>query len=224
MKKTAVAFLLYSTSLPASDFYLRMHDNSTFTVLFNQSIYNYSCKNFMMQNIVPGNYPVEIYNNCYLSPCQIPIYKGTVKIPTSTMVMGCIDPFNRLSVTASPAMLIAGAMDPRRSGNKHIVETLDLNDSTSFSKAKEVLSGNGTQETKIWFLKRCIFFHGISAERLAEVMLLLSFDTGRLDIAKSSYWYTFNREEYYKVYDSFIFSSTRRELEDYLMYTIVRGY
>ena len=54
------------------------------------------------------------------------------------------------------------------------------------------------------------------AEDLKRVLMLFSFDSKKLELAKALYHNTYDKRNFYLVYDAFRFNSDRRELEDYV--------
>lgn len=54
------------------------------------------------------------------------------------------------------------------------------------------------------------------AEDLKAILMLFSFDNKKLELAKSLYYNTYDRRNFYVVYDAFRFDSDRRELERYI--------
>lgn len=56
----------------------------------------------------------------------------------------------------------------------------------------------------------------VSAEQVLGVLKLFSFENNKLAFAKFAYDYTADTQAYYKVYDAFSFSSSKKELSDYI--------
>ena len=217
-------FFRFSTT-KASDFYLRLQDNSPFTVIFNQSNPSYGCRFFQINNLVPGNYSIEIYNSCLSlnSPCFLPIYRGVVGIPQGCQLMAYLDVFNRLQTSNTVSLYGIPTFGYRQNNtanyrNNYAIRRNNLNDSLGFLEAKKVLSETSNSQVRLAYLKHSIYFHGITAQKLAELMLEFSFDKDRLDLAGYAYPFITDTENYYKIYDSLIFSGSKQQLDDYLYY------
>lgn len=54
------------------------------------------------------------------------------------------------------------------------------------------------------------------AEDLKRILMLFSFDSKKLELAKALYHNTYDKRNFYVVYDAFRFNSDRRELENYV--------
>lgn len=221
-----ISLLLFFCSLQAkaSDFYLRLYDNSPFTIVFNGANATYGCSYFQANNLASGTYAMEIYNSCMsaYTPCALPIYRGSITIPSGYQIMAYLDMFNRLqsgnTIPLMPAngYITSGTMRPYPGPR-----WLNLNDSTSYAKAQEIMSGISNVKQKVNFLKYCVYFYGITSQRLSEIMLQFSFDSERLDLASYSFPFTIDRENYYLVYNSLIFAGSRQQLDNSLYYQAV---
>jgi hypothetical protein len=207
----------------AADFYLRMYDNSAFTIIFNQSYPVYGCRFFQANNLAAGNYSIEVYNTCnnINTPCMLPLYRGTVSIPASGKIMSYLNMNNRLQTGGiiPSTSYSSNGYNPNNSNDLRRHYSMgwnNLNDSAGYAKAQKAMTEISGTALKLSYLKHCIYFYGIRTEKLSELMKYFSFDNERLDLAIFSYSFTSDIENYYTVYDALIFSGSKLQLDNYL--------
>jgi hypothetical protein len=210
--------------------FLRLYDNSVFTVIFNQSVSSYGCRNFQVNNLTPGSYPIEVYKQCpsNSAPCTFPIYIGTVTIPAASQIMAYIDINNQLQagnvIPFTGSFGYSNSQMDKFSYQTASIQWCNLNDSIGYKRALTILSQTSNQKINIIFLKHCIYFYGVTSERLSKILLTLDFDDDRLDLAIYAFGFVIDKENFFQVYDSFIFNGTRQELTDNLYYSVPGSY
>jgi hypothetical protein len=225
-----ICLLIFSLQVNASNLFLRFYDNSVFTVIFNQSVSSYGCRNFQVNNLMPGTYPIEVYKQCPTSntPCTFLIYTGMVTVPAASQILAYIDINNQLQAGGiipytSSFGYSTGQID-RFSYQSVSTPWFNLNDSTGYKKALAILVQTSNQKLNIIFLKHCIYFYGITSENLSKLMLTLDFDDDRLDLAVYAFGFVTDKENFFQVYDSFIFHGTKQELTNSLYYSLPGSY
>lgn len=87
---------------------------------------------------------------------------------------------------------------------------------TSFSKAKENISGNSFEDSKMTVAKQVTKANCLTAAQISEVMGLFRFEESKLEYAKYAYDYCFNQGDYYEVNSAFTFESSIEDLNKYL--------
>ena len=85
-----------------------------------------------------------------------------------------------------------------------------------FDGVKNSIASKSFDETKLTVAKQVIASNCLLSSQVKEIMALFSFEETRLDLAKYAYGYTFDIGNYYKVNDSFSFSSSIDELDAYI--------
>lgn len=71
-------------------------------------------------------------------------------------------------------------------------------------------------DDKVRVTKQIIRSNCITLDQLIIILNKFDWDDGKLEIAKFAYDYVYDLENYYKVYDLFTFSSSGKELEEFL--------
>ena len=87
---------------------------------------------------------------------------------------------------------------------------------TSFSKAKDTISGNSFEDSKMTVAKQVTKSNCMTASQIKDVMGLFSFEDSKLEYAKFAYDFCFNQGDYYEVNEAFTFESSIEELNKYL--------
>jgi hypothetical protein len=86
----------------------------------------------------------------------------------------------------------------------------------SFTKAKDNISSNSFEDSKMTVAKQVTKANCMTAAQIAEVMGLFSFEDSKLQYAKYAYDYCFNQGDYYEVNTAFTFESSIADLNKYL--------
>jgi hypothetical protein len=86
----------------------------------------------------------------------------------------------------------------------------------SFSKAKDNISSNSFEDSKMTVAKQVTKANCMTAAQIAEVMGLFSFEDSKLQYAKYAYDFCFNQGDYYEVNSAFTFESSIEDLNQYL--------
>ena len=71
-------------------------------------------------------------------------------------------------------------------------------------------------DDKVRVSKQIIRTNCITLDQLLQLLEQFDFDGGKLEIAKFAYDYVYDLENYYKVYNVFSFSSSGKELDEYI--------
>ncbi len=79
----------------------------------------------------------------------------------------------------------------------------------SFSKAKDNISSNSFEDSKMTVAKQVTKANCMTAAQIAEVMGLFSFEDSKLQFAKYAFDFCFNQGDYYEVNAAFTFFSNR---------------
>ncbi|CAN5817784.1 hypothetical protein BH11BAC4_BH11BAC4_13730 [soil metagenome] len=89
-------------------------------------------------------------------------------------------------------------------------------DSRTFEQFKGTLRNESFDNTKVTLAKQTIAANYFLATQVKEMVNLLSYDDNKLDIAKYSYKYTIDKNNYFLLNDAFSYSSSKEELAKYI--------
>jgi len=80
----------------------------------------------------------------------------------------------------------------------------------------DVLKRESMDATRLDMAKTFLKDVSISSSQVAGIVRVFSFETAKVDFAKFAYAYTTDKQNYYKVYDSFTFSSSKNEISEFI--------
>jgi hypothetical protein len=85
-----------------------------------------------------------------------------------------------------------------------------------FNTAKSSINGKSFEDSKLTMAKQVLDNNCMTSAQVKEVMGLFSFENNKLDLAKYAYGRTVDKNNYYKVNDTFTFESSITELDSYI--------
>lgn len=85
-----------------------------------------------------------------------------------------------------------------------------------FQQLKQSVERSNFDKDKMELLQSVLPNNPVSAQQVKELAYLLSFEQGRLDLAKFAYRYTTDRSNYFVVNDVFNFGNSKTELTRYI--------
>lgn len=88
---------------------------------------------------------------------------------------------------------------------------------TDFNGVIQTLKNQGFDNERLLIAKQVIGVNYFNVNQVREMMALFSFDESKLDIAKTAYPKTVDRENYFKINDELTYSSSKEELNRFLM-------
>lgn len=86
-----------------------------------------------------------------------------------------------------------------------------------FSAALSTIKNSSFDETKLSTAKQILSSNCLKADQVVQICNLFGFDESKLEFAKFAYTHTIDRSNYFKVNNVFSFSSSKEELNDYIM-------
>jgi len=86
----------------------------------------------------------------------------------------------------------------------------------NFEAAKKSIEAKGFDESRLTIAKQIISTNCLLSSQIKELMLLMSFEQTKLDLAKYAWHHTLDRGNYYQLNDAFSFESSITELNRYI--------
>ncbi len=105
--------------------------------------------------------------------------------------------------------------DRRNDSRAYPPQAYPLSD-TEFREAVKALSRQNTDAGKLRIGKQIVENNLVTVEQLREMMTKMSFDKNRLELAKFAHQFSYDPQNYYQLYDAFSFSSSARELDEFI--------
>ena len=86
----------------------------------------------------------------------------------------------------------------------------------SFSSLWETMRKETFENTRVTLLKQSIETNYFTTMQVKQLMALFTFEDNKLDIAKTAYRNTVDKENYFQLYDSFTFSTSKENLSAFI--------
>lgn len=231
------SFIAVKANYQASFLTLSMYNNEAFTLTFDNSFFNTPSNTYNINNVIPGNHFVKVVkmpvNNPY-GPCGLPlvVYSGYVNIPAGSQVSAMISGINQISMNVQPLYPVYNNGYDNNvynnsdswnngygSGYGHCGNSTQYPVYMSdhdFSMLKSSIESKSFESSKLTVAKQGIKGNKLSSRQVAELMKLFTFESTKLEIAKYAYGLVADKQNYYLVNDSFTFSSSISELDQYI--------
>ena len=193
-----------------SELNLRMYDNAFFTVIFDRKIYDSPSASFRLSNIAPGNHRLIVKQRIGGRHGTLrTIYNGNIDIPVSSTVNARINKYNRL-VIRSVVPKSGHYYSDNNYGRHYNRPLLDL------SRLQHSMENASFENDKRMIAEQAISSNRVKANQVYRILLMFSFESTKLKVAKFAYRSCIDKHNYYVVNDAFTFSSSRRELNNFI--------
>lgn len=218
----------WTTGAPyaTSTFEIRSQGSMYFSVAVDGRYFPNPVKRFSLGSVTPGMHHVEIFADVKVHGqyTQLTsIYKGNVYIEPGALVTGVVDNMGRFYVK-SVKQLPAYSSEPPAPYYPYqepqcypapAPKPLPMS-SQSFRQLMDVLDDQWFESGKLQVAEQAISTNWFTADQVLDMMEVMSFEESRLDIARSAYVKTIDRERYFIVNKGFWFSSSVDALNLYI--------
>lgn len=220
---------------------LQLFDNGIFSVVLDEKPAHAPSGSFTAGHIKPGYHKLKVirYTNTPYSyyPVKQVVYKGWINIPARSVVFANINCHNQFDIVKIEPKFHPGAGGGCGYGCSH-------NDcghggngwgggngwnpgppappmpvcmsGASFMQLKSSIAAKAFDSSRFEIAQQALSYNYFSAAQVAEVARLFSFESSRLEFAKLAFAKTVDKQNYFMVNDSFTFSSSVGELNEYI--------
>ncbi len=200
-------------SHPESELSLRLFDHSWFTVTIGHDEFTTPVTRFEAGHLAPGSHYIEVtrlvaHPYGYYSHPHV-VFSGYIHIPAMSRVFAMIDRHHRLRIQkivplfAAPVAYIPAPLHYGMAGHEfaNLLRTMDRLsfDSSRLQVARQAIASN--------------YF---TSQQVGALLQQLTFESGKLEIAKLAYHKTLDKQNYFVVNDAFTFESSIMELHRYI--------
>lgn len=221
--------------LPASSLNVTvLGRHGAMTIIFNGRSYQAVNNTLNLGGLAPGRYPLRVL--CAGHPAQAMVYAGEVNIPARSNVSMTVRPNGQVMVQA---VAIAPQHQPNywdqrpgavivhnANGNGGFVGHSPLGQCGTpisygmaphvFASLRHSVIAQGFDSNRLAIAQQGIRYNGATSAQVAELMGLLSFESRKLELAKSSYAFVADPQNFFVVNNMFSFSSSVRELDRFI--------
>lgn len=213
--------LLVEGSHLNSDLMLKLQNGAYFTAALNNSYYNQPVQSLNLSQLEPGKYALRInevrYNSWMNSWYDHLVYNGYINIPAASHISAMIDNFGRLVFTnltpiipPAPVTYYHNPYVP--TPYSHTTHYYNVMSPAVFDNLQQVIRNQSFDSSKLKIAKQAISANNISTQQVLQLMTLLTFESYKLDLAKFAYQYTYDKKNYFMLYDGFTFQSSINQL------------
>lgn len=242
MKKIYFTFalvLLTCTLAQASELVLRVNRKGQFIVSASNQTQTNNYNTYQFYNLYGGNTQVKVIDKLN---GQV-IFKNYLNIPEGYQLIADLDHFGTMTIVASNPLVSSnggwnntiGTINYGNNGNGNYGGTHQNNhcgtspnyqgdgyynqgqNTNNYfnqfvtSLRSESFDSNRLQNAKVYASKT-----NLSANQIKEIAATFTFDSNRLDWAKAAYSSCYDKGNYFLLRESFTFSSSYSELQDYI--------
>lgn len=235
----ALAFFLIETvDASYSKISVRSFDNAPLSIDINHHKYGVSNK-LVVEGLMHGIYPVRIYKHIPSHRGHVVrkvlVYQGNMRIPFSSFISFRLTPGNRLMVNETielrPSSHIivreknsrVGVNSHHHKHSKHYSSGYALNSyhiekisPRQFSRLVERLNYESFDSHRLEIALEALEFNTMSSNQIFEIAMMFKFESNRLKFAKRAYERCIDTHNYDYVFDSFQYTSSKRELDRYI--------
>lgn len=213
---------------------IRMSDNSTMIVVVDEYAFDDGQSAYHITDLSHGYHDVEVYRvvyNAYLPNSSVStqlLYRGRIFLQGNYLTYAEVSRFGRLSIIRKTLLNSGyGYGNPYGHGNNgHVSGNFGHGgygyaygmDPASFSELKHTISRTSFDSNKLELAKFAASRNRMTSAQIAEITRLLTFESTKLDFAKFAYSFVVDPGSYFIVANAFTFSSSKRELFDYIGY------
>ncbi len=196
----------------SSELRLRLDNNAVFTVIFDRKIYDVPRSLFSLSGIRGGSHRLVVKQRVGGRYGAFrTIYNGNIYIRAHSRVKAKINRYNRLVILNVTPLYNDDYGDGYNNGggyyNKPLLDVARLQNSmrrASFESDKKIIA------------EQAISAHRVKANQIYRILMMFSFESTKLKVAKFAYRYCVDKQNYYLVNNAFSFSSSIRELNNFI--------
>ena len=205
--------------IKASRLTIFSYGNTGFSLEIDGHYYGMVRNKFSFDNIYPGLYKIKIYKYVYngFSHINTLTYRGMIRIPEKTSVHARVNRFGKVKVIKvlplePPLIYGSEIFIPEPSPYAYAGGM----DNPQFLKLKQIISKQAFDNSRLRIAKQAIRYNGISSSQLLELMVLFSFDSAKLKLAKYAHPFVTDKENFFLVNRAFNFDSSVNNLYHYI--------
>ena len=189
-----------------SELKIRMYDNSMFVVIFDRQRFENPTSHFRLSEVRPGNHRIIIKRKYGRYGSEQTVYRGNIHIPKRSIVKAKINRYNNLIIERITPIEGGGNIDP----GYYRKPVLNM------QRLKHSINRANFDSDKQRIAKQAISRNSVKANQVYQILMLFSFESSKVKLAKFAYNHCVDKRNYYLVNDAFTFSSSVRALDNYI--------
>lgn len=210
----------------SSELHIKLTEQNTpFIVSIDQRLYYNPDGYFSIGNLNGGYHDFKLYSYIPHTLNRIDstlmICSGTLYIAPSSRMLIILDPSKRFHISQyyNPLQYSINTNINSPINSKYFpIIPYNCLDSLSYKELLTKIKDVPFMDLKITLLKESIFFNGIRAAQVKELMQLFPFDKDKLSLAVFSYGNCIDKQNYSIVGEAFAFTQSMQELKNQLVF------
>lgn len=221
---------------------LSVYGNSVFTVQMDHQFFNQPDRFYSIRAVTPGRHFIRVFKQHFRPQGvrQQEIFSGFVNVPFNSVMDAHVDRYGRLKIRniqqlyadnpcADPYYMENYTdFDQCNGQNPYVSNCSNANGTcgttqmpmvmseADFMALKSMIASKAFDSTRLQIAKQALNMNYMTAAQVDQLLNLFTFDSSRLDLAKSAYTRTIDRQNYFLTYDAFTFDSSVNELIQYI--------
>ena len=207
----AVIISVFGTNSQLFSSYLNISlvDNSNFTAIVDNLSFNQLTSVVEVSGIPGGSHYVKVMKqDAVAGNWSNIIFEGYVKIPENCNVFASIDEVGNF--------MMYKKLYADKQITQHNDEHYNIMNPRDFADFKKLIKDRTFESTKFDMTKSVIDNNLFSVDQVREILSWFVFESNKLELAKYAFKNTVDRNNYFKLYDIFVFESNVTDLDNYI--------
>lgn len=207
----AVIISVFGTNSQLFSSYLNISlvDNSNFTAIVDNLSFNQLTSVVEVSGIPGGSHYVKVMKQDAVGGnWSNIIFEGYVKIPENCNVYASIDEVGNF--------MMYKKLYADKQITQHNDEHYNIMNPRDFADFKKLIKDRTFESTKFDMTKSVIDNNLFSVDQVREILSWFVFESNKLELAKYAFKNTVDRNNYFKLYDIFVFESNVTDLDNYI--------
>jgi len=205
-----------------SEIVITLWDDSPFTVVFDHAVYNAPSNVFRLDNVEPGLHKLVVKQSKFGRYGEVVeiLYRGDVRIPANSRLITKIGRHYNLEIIREERLGGAGhgghgghGGGYYNSGHGGYYGKPPL----IFEDLKISLQNADFESDRRMIAEQAVVTNSVIADDIYRILMFFDFESTKLEFAKFAYPHCEDKNNFYRVNDAFSFSSSIRELNDYIL-------
>jgi len=230
----------YARPQRTSEITIRLHDNGVFNLKIDNKLYDQYSTVYTIPNLRPGEHYIEVTRferikrgTSFSFDHPRIVFSGSVNLPPRTRIVAEVTRGGRLNIIDRVALNNYhqnqggygnyngynnnhghnNNYSGYQNSNNYYIPVMDERD---FIALCATIENTSFDSDRLVIAKQALANNYVTSEQVLEILNLFSFESNKLDLAKFAYKSTIDKERYFIVNNAFSFSSSKRELNEYI--------
>lgn len=223
---------VFAAARPQSILSIKSADRTDIKVVLDGKRFESSDNSIMIRGIENGRHNIKVYKqkrngifNILGKGFEL-VYNSTIQIRNNTHMVLTVERNGRVAMQETR---MNGNRDDHRNGRgfdfdrdghwgdfDHNEAYVRAMNDREFQSVLNAIEKEWLESNKLKSATQIVKANNLTTAQVEQMLLLFSFESNRLDLAKQAYANTVDKRNYHRLYDVFSFNSSRVELERFV--------